>query len=116
MNLLREHLTLVIFSSIMCYIPIWNIYIALAMSITYVTFIFYLIYNNTSRKYEYITTSLISLIFFYAGIDLIFKKNYTHLQLILYTMSLCYFHFMEYAFNLVFHPKTVNFDSNNYKQ
>ena len=115
MNLLHEHLTLVLFSSIMCYTPNWNIHIALTLLITYFTFIFYLIYNNTSRKYEYITTSLISLIFFYSGIDLIFNKNYNHLQLKLYTMSLCYFHFMEYIFNLVFHPKTVNFDSNNNK-
>ncbi len=111
MSLLNQHFILVVSSFFLIMSPNINNYLALLTIILFIASISKSIRNNSSRKYEYITTSILSLIFFYSGIDLIFKRNFNFFQLKLYLMSLCYFHLMEYIFVLVYHPKKLGFDS-----
>jgi hypothetical protein len=111
MNLLQENLTLLMFSFVCILSLNSKIYISLSICFLYFALLYKFTQNNKSRKYEYMTTSVLTLIFFYFFSDVIFFNNFDFFQLKFYILSLCYFHFMEYIFSLVYHPDKLSFDS-----
>lgn len=111
MNLLQEHILITTSSFFLIMSTYVTNYLTFFSIILFLTSILKSISNNPSRKYEYMTTSILSIIFFYSGIEIAYNNNYNLFQIKLYFMSLCYFHFMEYIFCLIYHPKKLNFDS-----
>jgi len=115
MNLLQEHLTLLIFSFVFIFSLYREFYISLFTCFLYFAFVYKFIQNNKSRKYEYVTTTMLTVIFFYYFFDVIFYKNFDFFQIKFYALSLCYFHFMEYMFCLFYHPEKLSFDSKKFE-
>lgn len=67
-----------------------------------------------SRRKEFITTFILSLLFSFSLFRLIFSQDYFFVQIYIYLISLCVYHFMEYTFVLVFHFNNLKFDSKSY--
>ncbi len=61
---------------------------------------------------EYITSTILGTIFTYSLLNII-TGNFFNLQLYLYLISLCVYHFMEYAYVCMFHYDELSFNSKN---
>ncbi len=63
------------------------------------------------RIKEFATTYVLSSIFNFCLCKLLYTDSFLHIQIYIYLISLCIYHFMEYAFVCAYHIQSLSFDS-----
>ena len=86
---------------------------SIILSIIFVSSCIFQFIKGKIKYQEYLTIFIIGSIFNFCLYRIIFRKDFYYIQIYLYLMSLCLYHFMEYTFVCVFHFALLKFDSKN---
>ena len=115
MNLILNcHLVIVsltIFNYLNIFLDLYLRVSSVILGIFTIIFIFIIFSNFNNHKKEFITTLILANIFSFSILRILIIYDYFFIQIYIYLISLCIYHFMEYMFVCKFHFKSVNFNS-----
>lgn len=86
----------------------YSIIISNLIIFSYFLFLYKFFFSNVK---EFITTYILSLIFNFCLLKILISHDLFLIQIYIYLISLCIYHFCEYAFVCVFHPEKLGFNS-----